>query len=313
MAMESGSVKAVIDVGTNSVKFLAAERRGGVVRVLSDELKITRLGEGQAKGGVFREEAMGRTVSAIENFARRAMAHGVDAGDVAAVGTQAMRTSANTEEFKIMVKKRCGVGIRVISGDEEAALSFRAASRNMPGEAMVFDVGGGSSEAAFGLRGSLSWRRSVPVGALVMYERFFASSPGPYGTDALNACRIFAASEIRAYMDGVVIPGEGCDCAGVGGTLMTLASVGAGRLRVSDAGRDEPRLTRGEAERQIGFYASSDSESRKKIPGLEPERADIILPGACVVAALMDLFGLDSLAVSARGLRHGIMDLMFGA
>lgn len=206
--MESGTVKAVIDAGTNSVKFLAAAMRDGSLSVLADEMKVTRLGEGQSGGGTFGAEAMERTASVIEGFARRALAYGAE--EIAAVGTQAMRTSANTEEFKRMVRKRCGLDIRVISGDEEAELSFRAASRTMPRYAMVFDVGGGSSEAAFGRGGSISWRRSVPIGALVLYERFFASSPGPYGTDILDACRAFAASEIRAYMTGVSAPSEGC-------------------------------------------------------------------------------------------------------
>jgi exopolyphosphatase/guanosine-5'-triphosphate,3'-diphosphate pyrophosphatase len=316
--MESGPVKAVIDVGTNSVKFLAVARRCGERSVLADEVKITRLGEELGKEGAFRASAMERTAAAVECFARRALALGAGAGAIAAVGTQAMRTAANAEAFKVMVKKRCGIDIRVISGDEEAALSYRAASRDMPGEALVFDVGGGSSEAAFGCRGSLYWRRSVPIGALVLYERFFASSRGPYCADVVGACRAFAASEIRAYTASVAMPGKGCDCAGVGGTFTTLASVSAegrsaGAIKSGASGRAAGvPLTRGETERQIALYASMNCESRKKIPGMDAERADIILPGACVAAALMDLFALARLSVSARGLRHGVMDSMFG-
>ncbi|MDR1580910.1 MAG: Ppx/GppA family phosphatase [Synergistaceae bacterium] len=308
--MASGPVKAVIDVGTNSVKFLAAAPRGGTLSVLTDEVKITRLGEGQGRRGAFGMKPMERTAAAIEVFARLALGYGADAGAIVAVGTQAMRTASNAGEFKIMVKKRCGLDIRVISGDEEASLSFRAASLNMPREAVVFDVGGGSSEAAFGSGGLLSWRCSVPIGALVLYERFFASSPGPYGMDAVGACRTFAASEIRAYMDGAPSPREGCDCAGVGGTFVTLASVSAGGPRGREAGAS---LTSGEVERQIALYASMNCESRKNIPGLRAERADIILPGACIAASLMDIFALGRLTVSARGLRHGVMDSMFDA
>ncbi|MDR0764145.1 MAG: hypothetical protein LBE65_00940 [Synergistaceae bacterium] len=299
-------MKAVIDVGTNSVKFLAALRRGGTSSELADEVKITRLGEGLSKEGAFRAAAMERTASAIEGFARRALSYG--AAEIAVVGTQAMRTAANAGEFKRMARKRCGIDIRVISGDEEAEFSFRAVSKDISQNTLVFDVGGGSSEAAFGLGGSLLWRRSVPVGALVLYEKFFAPSPGPYGTDVLGACRAFAASEIETYMAGAAMPckaGKECACVGVGGTFVTLASVHAGASREREAGVP---LTRDEVVRQTALYVSTDRESRKKIPGLEPERADIILPGACVAAALMDLFGLDRLTVSARGLRHGVMD-----
>jgi exopolyphosphatase/guanosine-5'-triphosphate,3'-diphosphate pyrophosphatase len=131
--------------------------------------------------------------------------------------------------------------------------------------------------------------------------------------DVLDACRAFAASEIRAYAGGAAMPGKGCECTGVGGTFAALASVSAGERSAGTSQRKAGApLTRGEAERQITLYASMDCESRKKIPGLEAERADIILPGACIAAALMDLFGIDRLAVSARGLRHGVMDSMFG-
>jgi exopolyphosphatase/guanosine-5'-triphosphate,3'-diphosphate pyrophosphatase len=181
----------------------------------------------------------------------------------------------------------------------------------MPRDAAVFDVGGGSSEAAFGRDGSLFWRRSVPLGALVLYEKFFASTAGPYGRDILDAGRAFAASEFRAYIGGVPTPREGRDCAGVGGTFAALASVFKSGPRGSEAAGD--RLSRGEVERQMALYASMDCESRKKIPGLEAGRADIILPGACIAAALMDLFGFDRLAVSKRGLRHGVLDSMFEA
>lgn len=305
--MRRGAVKAVIDVGTNSVKLIAAALCGGSLSVLSDELKITRLGEGQGRRGAFGAEAMERTASAIEGFARRALACGAE--EIAAVGTQAMRTASNAGEFKLMVLKRCGLDIRVISGDEEAALSFGAASRAMPRDAAVFDVGGGSSEAAFGRDGSLFWRRSVPLGALVLYEKFFASTAGPYGRDILDAGRAFAASEFRAYIGGVPAPREGRDCAGVGGTFAALASV----FKSGPRGAADALLRRGEVERQIALYASMDCESRKKIPGLEAGRADIILPGACIAAALMDLFGFDRLAVSKRGLRHGVLDSMFDA
>ena len=263
--MGNSTVKAVIDVGTNSVKFLAAARRGGSLRELADEVKITRLGEEQSGRGTFGEAAMERTVSAIEGFMRRALAYG--AGEIAAVGTQAMRTAGNAGEFKIMVKERCGIDIRVISGDEEAALSFRAVSRSMPRETVVFDIGGGSSEAAFGRHGSLSWRRSVPIGALVLYEKFFAASPGPYSSGVLDACRAFAASEIRACMGDTAMPGKGCYCAGGGGTFATRASVGSNGQR--EHGALAP-LTPGEIERQIALYASMDRESRKKFPGLIP-------------------------------------------
>ena len=299
--------RAVMDVGTNSVKLLVVKFSFGKQTVLADMVEITRLGEGTEETGELSLAAMERTAGAISGMAGNALALGAD--EIAAVGTQAMRTARNAGDFIRFVKSECGVDIRVISGEEEAETAFLAAADAIPGYAgdrAVLDVGGGSSELAYGSQERLAYRFSIPAGALSLHRRFFSEIPGggPVGSDVLDETRRFVrnAAENRGSAGHGAVP-----CVGVGGTVTTLASVflglgGAGGVRAGGS-----VLTVFEIERQIALYASMNIEERKKIRGMIPERADIVLPGACAVSALMDFFGAKELVVSGRGLRHGLM------
>ena len=142
---------AVIDVGTNSVKFHLADRRpDGSWQTVVDRAVVTRLGEGLRQTGRLGSEPMERTVEAIAGMAEEARRHRV--GAIAAVGTAGLRTAANSADFVAAVEARCGVLIEVISGEEEAHLAYRAATAAlpMPGSCVVFDTGGGSSQFSFG-------------------------------------------------------------------------------------------------------------------------------------------------------------------
>ena len=310
------SVNAVLDVGSNSIKFLAARRVGGKFQILADDIDVARLGDGVAEKGVLSPDAMARAYSAVKRFARRARE--MDA-DVTAVGTQALREADNARDFIDMVKSGCGVEIRVISGIEEASLSFRAAlgtSGAAEGEpSVVFDVGGGSSEVALGSPAVIVSSESVPVGALSLFRKFFSWFPdgGPIPEKTVGEAFEHVRSALTRGM-----PFDGLDAGeiravGVGGTFTTLASVCIRALRGSGNGVDGTSLSAGEISRQIGLYASLDSESRKTIPGLPSERADIILPGACIALALMERSRRGAVSVCARGLRHGVMESIFGA
>ncbi|MDR1471130.1 MAG: Ppx/GppA family phosphatase [Synergistaceae bacterium] len=311
-------IKAVVDVGTNSIKLLVME--GGPLggTVAFDASRVVRLGEGTDESGVLADGAMERALRVTEEMARRARSLGAD--EIAAVGTQAMRRARNSGDFVRMVESRCGVSIRVISGGEEAAMSFGAVVSSSPsdaGEICLFDVGGGSSEVVRGSRAGVSFRWSVPVGALSLRDKFFAASvpDEPPRCEDVSAAAGYVRSLIRTELEGRFggAPGPGCACVGVGGTITTLAAVKLG-LEGEDRGAlDGTALDAGEVERQIALYASLDSESRAgMIKGLPPERAGIILPGACVTRELMRFCGFGGLTVSGRGLRYGVMEAVFG-
>ncbi|MCL2684693.1 MAG: hypothetical protein FWE55_05565, partial [Synergistaceae bacterium] len=174
-------VKAVLDVGTNSVKLLAAKfGKGGVnsgLETLADIIVVSKLGEGSAETGLLKYEAIERTINAISELCGEARRLGAD--EITAIGTQALRRAANAGEFIRIAEQKCGVHVRVISGEEEAELSFAAAAGdNRNDDILVFDVGGGSSEVVWGRGGVIVCSRSVPVGALSLYKKFFVSPAG---------------------------------------------------------------------------------------------------------------------------------------
>jgi exopolyphosphatase/guanosine-5'-triphosphate,3'-diphosphate pyrophosphatase len=311
-AKETGAffIKAVLDVGTNSVKLLAAkfENTGAnlSMETLADTVIISRLGDGSAETGVLSRKAMERTVAAMSELCAEARRLG--ANDITTVGTEALRRASNADEFINMAEDACGVRLRVISGEEEAELSFAAAVNDNPdGNILVFDVGGGSSEVVSGHGGVLVCRRSVPVGALSLYKKFFVSPDGVVSDDVLyEAGRYINKALAEAGVPRDFDFGNVSSCVGIGGTITTLAAVSAGQ---SGKGQHPGGVTLDKSEicRQIIMYASTDLETRKKVPGLPTERADIILPGACIVRSLMSMSGQDRIIVCRCGLRHGIM------
>jgi exopolyphosphatase/guanosine-5'-triphosphate,3'-diphosphate pyrophosphatase len=313
------SAKAVIEIGTNSIKLLVMEDlAGGAAVVLADRNEIARLGERAALSGRLAEAAIDRAVSVIRDMAAQARSLGCDS--IFAAATQAVRAAANAQDFKDRVKRECGLYIEVISGDEEAALSFRAVLSALQGDVSVicaFDVGGGSSEIVMGNRDGVSYRRSVPVGALSLHDEFFSGAgecgfvPDEILEASARKVRMTLRGEEGAEREAIpAISGE--VFTGVGGTITTLAAVALsadpyGAETVSGYG-----LTITELDRQIKLFASMRPPDRANIKGLDPKRADIILAGACIVRELLDYARADRLVVLDRGLRYGIMERHFG-
>ena len=165
---------AVIDVGTNSVKcYVAERRRDGGWTTLSDQARITRLGQGLAESGVISSEALDRTVAVIGSMAHEARAFGVH--DLAAVGTAGLRIARNAADVVAAIESRTGVRVEVVSGEEESRLAYLAACAGLgvpTGSALVFDTGGGSSQFTFGHGAVVDERFSVDVGAAGITERF---------------------------------------------------------------------------------------------------------------------------------------------
>jgi exopolyphosphatase/guanosine-5'-triphosphate,3'-diphosphate pyrophosphatase len=300
--------RAVIDVGTNSVKFHVGELRAdGIWTTVVDRAEVTRLGEGIGETGSIASATMERTAAAIAGMAAEAARLG--AAGVTAVGTMGLRTAANSHAFLDLVKKRCGVAIEVISASEECRLAYlavRSASRLPAGALVIFDTGGGSSQFTFGRGPRVDRRFSVNVGAVRYTERFDLNQA--VNSDVLeNAVAAIAAD--LSDLDGADPPEA---LVAMGGALTNLAAV---MLRQStyDAERVQGTvIDRSELNRQIELYRGSSTDERRRIVGLQPNRAEVILAGACVVRTIMDKLGKSSLSVSDRGLRHGVLIDRFG-
>lgn len=299
---------AVIDAGTNSIKFHIGERdREGRWTPVIDRAELTRLGEGLAQRGVIVDAALERTVRAIAGMADEATRHGVQA--LAAVGTAGLRAASNANEVIAAIRKRTGVGIDVISGEEEGRLAYLAAQSGLAldrGSLVVFDTGGGSSQFTFGHDSSVDERFSVAVGAVRYTERYRLDgvvSPGVLQEAMAAISADLSRIEGRPVPDALVA---------MGGAITNIAAV-SHRLASYDPDVVQGTvIDRVEIDRQIELYRSRDTEARRSIVGLQPKRAEVILAGACIIRTIMEKLGKDRLTVSDRGLRHGVLVERFG-
>ena len=324
--------QAVIDVGTNSVKFHVGEcQADGTWTTVADRADVSRLGEGIHETGAIAPAAMERTAQAIAGMTAEAARRGVDG--VTAVGTMGLRTATNSQAFLDLVKERCGVAIEVISGDEECRLAYlavRSASGLADGTLVVFDTGGGSSQFTFGEGTRVDRQFSVNVGAVRYTEQFHLDQAvsadvlkqalQAIAWDLLPLDRTVAfedaarqASHILAGHLSVLETGAVPDSlVGMGGAVTNITAVMLGLAKYDPDKVQGSVIDRTEIDRQIELYRAIPAEDRRQIVGLQPKRAEVILAGACIVRTIMDKLGKSSLSVSDRGLRHGLLIDRFG-
>ena len=299
---------AVIDVGTNSIKFHVAERTpGGRWRTIADRAEITRLGEGLADTNRIGDAALERAVAAIKGMADEAREQGVLA--IVAVGTAGLRIAANRDDVLAAIEQRTGVGVEVISGEDEARLAYLAARSSLDlasGSLVVFDTGGGSSQFTFGRGNDVDERFSVDVGAVRYTERF--GLDGPVSAEVLRDA-LAAISADLSRLDGRPSP-DGL--VAMGGATTNITAVKHGLAKYDPNVVQGTVLDRKELDRQIDLYRSMDAAARRGIVGLQPKRAEVILAGACIIRVVMEKLGKESLTVSDRGLRHGVLAERFG-
>ena len=294
---------AAIDVGTNSVKLHVADRHAdGTWSTVTDRAVVTRLGEGLDANGTLEEEPMRRTSEAITEMADEARRDGAVA--IVAVGTAGLRAAANSAAFLDAVENRAGVRVEIIPGEEEGRLAYVAATSGLRiagGSLAVFDTGGGSSQFTFGRGDEVDEQFSVPVGAARLTERFGLA--GTVSDEGLAAALEGISAELgrlddRAAPDVLV---------GMGGAVTNLAAVEHALATYDPAIVQGTRLDRAEVDRQIELYRTRTADERRAVVGLQPNRAEVILAGACVVRTVLTKLGCESLVVSDRGLRHGLI------
>ena len=275
-----------------------AGQPGPAVRPVDRQLTITRLGEGLHEGGALTPAAADRTAAVVDAYVARAKAFHV-AGPIVAA-TYAVRAARNPE----LLLSRLSVPVRVLSGEEEAALGFRGVVSGLPdldgGEPLVVvDVGGGSVEITWGTaRRGIEGDRSLPVGAVVMTHRAIAHDPPlPAEVSAL-------ADTLAAALDPVVAPLRTGRrrLVGVGGTVTTLAAM-AQRLSPYDPDRVHGyRVTAEAIGRLLETMCRTPLAERRRLPGLQPERADVIIAGTLAVRRVMAALAAGSITASEADL-----------
>lgn len=301
---------AAIDVGSNTIRMLIGTFHDNEFSRILTGQKITRLAQGIRETGSLAKGNMERSLSVMKDFSKTMARHG--ASYVRAVGTSALRDAQNSGEFINMVLHETGIQIDVISGTEEAMLTARGVLcgfKNLTGSYLIIDIGGGSTEWIIQNEEDPSGNLlcgTLPIGVVNLHENFIKTDPPAKEditalTDSINALFI---SGIR----GVVNSFTGIDrLIGTGGTITTLAAIDLG-LREYDHemvhGHCMPFQRLNELKSKLLCLSLKE---RKNIAGVEPERADLIIPGILLTIRLLEFFGFREITVSDFGLLEGII------
>ncbi len=296
---------AVVDIGSNSTRLLVAQvTEGRVTAELARRSTVTRLGAGVDRDGTLREDAMERVYAALAEYASEIPRHG--ARTRIAVLTSAVRDSANGAQFAAAVGERFGFSPHVLSGDEEARLTFLGAtSERDPDDAtptLVFDIGGGSTEMVIGAGREVSFHVSTQAGVVRQTERHLHSDP------PLDAEQRELSADVEAIIDAAVPVadvGRVTRAIGVAGTATSLAAI-AQQLDPYDPSRVHGyRLSRAEGERIVSRLAAMALPERREVAGLHPDRAPTIIAGGLIFLAVSGRFGLEEVEISEHDILRG--------
>ena len=294
---------AAVDCGTNSIRLLVTDISDVSQRDLHREMRIVRLGQGVDRTGRLAPEAIERTRVALVDYAATCKELGVE--QIRMVATSASRDAENSEDFRRVVVDILGAEPEVVSGDEEAALSFNGATRTLDeqdGPFLVMDIGGGSTELVLGTH-SVTAARSVDVGCVRLTERHLVDDP-PTSEQVDAAVRDIddAIGQVRA-----VVPVEEARTAvGLAGSVTTVAALALG---LSSYDRDRihlSRLSRADIDRVTTAVLAMTRADRAALPVMHPGRVDVIGAGALILRTLVDRLDLTEVLVSESDILDGI-------
>lgn len=292
-----------IDIGTNSVRSIVVEVPvGGPHRVIDDEKAMTRLGQGLDATGMLDPEAVHRTVEALT--AMMDIGRSLEVSEVRAIATEAVRRASNGEQFVARLREEAGLEVEVISAEEEGRLVWLSAAAQVAGApfSAVVDIGGGSVEIVQAVNGEPTDIVSLRLGARVLAERFVAEDP-----IADVSFKQLKQHVHRELVGEVELVAAGSLLVGSGGAVTTVASVVAGMRGRRYESLHGIEIERAEVMQLLGVLSHSSAAERLKMPGMPPERVDVVLTGTLVLAELMKLLGAQSVLVNARGIREGIV------
>lgn len=351
----TGSIRlASVDIGTNSTRLLIADCNGKGTSTVAREMKITRLGEGVDRTGVLSPRAAERTLLVLERYRNLMLRSSVQ--DCRAAATSAVRDCENGNDFLDRAGSIIGVRPEVLTGSQEASLSFMGAVSGLDARwcieryLLVFDIGGGSTEIMVGTAGEhhrpgsctnvpagstacISGGRkgslgggvcdgsaspaadyldatlldsgSVDVGCVRMSERFLVSNPpAPVELARMEA---YARQVLQPLLKGIMPVDGNVFAVGLAGTVTTLSGIRQGITEYRTELIHHSRLNRLDAKRIYRRLARVPVEVRKEIMGLEPGRADVIVGGAAVLLALMELAGIEEVLVSEKDILDGLV------
>ena len=293
---------AAVDLGTNSTRLLVADVNSGQIHDVVRQTRVTRLGEGVDARRRLLPLPIARVRNVLTDFRKTIEQLGTER--VLAIATSAIRDADNGEAFLGEIEWSYGFATRLLTGHDEALLTYRGVTSDRPvGEGTVIvDLGGGSTELVAANANSLRWHDSLDIGSVRLTERFLHSDPPT--DEELEAC----AHAVRALLAERVpddVRASASSAIGVAGTITSLAALD---LALDEYDRERVHghvLTLGALERQLEWLASIPVEERRRIRPLDPERAPVIVAGVVIVREVVDFFGLDAIEVSERDILDG--------
>jgi exopolyphosphatase/guanosine-5'-triphosphate,3'-diphosphate pyrophosphatase len=305
--------RAVIDVGTNSIKLLVADVRGREVRPVHEESRQTRLGKGFYETRRLQPETIAHTVEAVWEFAE--IAREKNAASIRVIATSAARDAVNPTDLTASIERASGLKTEIITGAREAEWAFQGVATDAelaPLPLLLLDVGGGSTEFILGHGTKKSFAHSFPLGTVRLLEKFPHSEPPARGEFA--RCRDwlenFLRAEVRPQLGPALeLESETIRLVGTGGTTGILARMEKKLDRFDREKIEQTVLTFEQVVARRKLLWRLPLAERKEIPGLPKLRADVILTGVLIYEAVMEEFGFAELRISTRGLRFAaVMD-----
>ncbi|MFI5054559.1 MAG: exopolyphosphatase [Acidimicrobiia bacterium] len=302
---------AAVDIGTNSVRLLVADLepaatgspRDAKLVPIDRRMRITRLGQGVDRARVLAPEAIARTIEVLREYRAAIAEHG--ATRIRATATSAARDAGNRDEFFAAAHDALGVRPELLSGDEEAALSFLGATADLdaPAPYLVVDIGGGSTEFVLGTETPVG-AMSLDMGCVRVTEQFLHSDP-PAPEELSNAVAVVRdlVAEVPRSIPGVL---DAPTLVGLAGTVTTVAAVELGLPEYDAQSIHHFRLSRAAAEDVFRTLAIESAAQRAHNPGLERERVDVIVGGCAVLVGVLRVLGFDEVLVSEADILDGL-------
>jgi exopolyphosphatase / guanosine-5'-triphosphate,3'-diphosphate pyrophosphatase len=306
----TGRVVGFIDIGTNAIRLLVVRVVPGHLHtVITEQREPCRLGEGEFPDRLLQPQAIEQAVLVCRKFVELARGHGAD--EIVAVATSATREARNAEEFLHRLREEAGLHVRVISGREEARLIHAGLSAFLhlgDKKAVFIDIGGGSTEIIVGGQRRYEFLDTIGVGAVRLTSLMFSpDDTGPVSPKRYEQLRQYAHHAAVHVVQEVNQHHRADLLVGTAGTIRNLADIAASSRRAPEADGGDV-LTRSELRRVAAMLRALSLEERRKVPGLNPDRADIIVSGAAILDVLMDDLGFQEMQVMpVGGLREGLL------
>lgn len=306
----AGHIVAFVDIGTNAIRLLVVRINANLsYTIISQEKEVIRLGEQEFKDNMLKPAAMERAIFVCGKFVDLAMTYG--AAEIIAVGTSAIREAENQCEFLQKLHDETGINVQVITGEEEARLICLGVSSGIDigdEKAIFVDLGGGSTEIAIGNQYECFYLNSLRIGAIRLTSQFIGEGwTGAVPNNIYKQIKHHACKKVRVVKARVLEYGARLAW-GSSGTIINLAEVANKLFKKNANGNgDGLKLSRKNLKKLALILCSLSLDERKKLPAINPDRADIIIAGAAIIEAIMEQFGLEEINISHRELRDGLL------